>query len=210
MLIPPRGNQGIRRHKTGQCVVPAILVCLALTGCGGPDKPVGSVGHIEGFAGLVAADEPRAVSVGRDVLSAGGNATDAAVAMAFTLTATLPSQAGLGGGGTCLVYNQPAKKVEVLDFLSPPPAATGPKTIRPSAIPTLPRGLFALHSKYGRLRWEQLMAPAETYARLGIPASRAFTQQLAPIAPALFDDRSCAFLRKPLTRRFLVSPAPWG
>lgn len=137
---------------------------------------------------MVAADEPRAVLIGRDVLSAGGTPTDAAVAMAFTLSVTLPSQAGLGAGGSCLVYDHENKKVEALSFIAPPPSEIGPQTSRPTAAPMLPRGMFALHAKYGRLRWEQLLGPAESVARSGAPASRAFINQLQPIAGPLFDD----------------------
>jgi len=182
--------QPIRRAFGNQrAAVAALLTAsLALNACGGPDRPVGVVGHVEGFAGMVAADEPRAVLVGRDALSAGGSPADAAVAMAFTLAVTMPSQAGLGAGGSCLVYDHGKKKVEALDFVAAPPSALGPQTNRPTAAPTLPRGMYALQSKYGRLRWEQLLSPAEAIARNGAPASRAFINQLNPFVGPLFDD----------------------
>ena len=66
---------------------------------------VGTPGYVAGFLGGVVADEPRAALVGRDVLSAGGNAADAAVAVAFAMAVTLPSRAGLGGGGVCVAYD---------------------------------------------------------------------------------------------------------
>lgn len=164
------------------------MACLALASCGStPAVPVGVVGHVDGFGGLVAADEPRAALIGRDVLSSGGSPSDAVTAMAFAMTATLPSQVGLGASGACLVYDRDKKKTEALDFIAPAGGAAS-QAARPSAVPALPRGLYALHSRYGRLRWEQLLAPAESMSRLGFPASRALARQLDPVAEPLIQD----------------------
>lgn len=158
---------------------------LALAGCGDPahDLKVGTVGYVSGFAGSVTASEPRAVLVGRDVLSAGGSAADAAVAVAFTLAATLPSSAGVGAGGVCLVHDHASKKTRTLDFLPPPASASvigaaSDARGTPVAIPTMPRAMYALFADYGRLRWEQLLGPAEQIARFGEPVSRALAQEL--------------------------------
>lgn len=155
------------------------MATLALAGCG-IEKPVGTVGFVEGFGGVVAADEPRAATIARDVLSAGGTAADAAVALYFTLAVTQPSTASLGGGAICLVHSGDAKsaKTEVIDFLAPASAVAG-QARSPSAVPAVVRGLYALHAKYGLLRWEQLLAEPERQARFGVPVSRAFAADLA-------------------------------
>lgn len=148
----------------------AILCAVPLISCGS-DKPVGIVGHVEGFAGIVVADEPRAAMIGHDILSAGGKPADAAVATALALAVTLPSQAGLGAGGVCMVYDHQGQTIETIDF-----APKGPAT----PIPALTRGLYLLYAKYGGgLFWDGLVAPAERVAREGHPVSRALASHLA-------------------------------
>jgi gamma-glutamyltranspeptidase / glutathione hydrolase len=151
-------------------------VALALVGCGGPQKPVGTVGHVTCFGGLVAADEPRAVIAARDVLSAGGTAADAAVTLYFSLAVTLPSTASLGGGGSCVAYDVEKKMAQVIDFPS-----TG-------SIPANPRGFYALHAKFGKLRWESLLIEPERLARSGVTVSRAFANDLARGATTIAGD----------------------
>ncbi len=128
---------------------------------------------------MVAGDEPRSVLVGRDVLSSGGSAVDAMVAMAFSAAVTLPSSAGLGGGGICVVHDPDQGKTEALDFL--PGRASDPTV----AVPGFVRGMYALHAKYGALRWESLLAESARMARLGFPLSRAMAQRLPAMPPSL-------------------------
>ena len=66
------------------------------------------------FFGAVAADDPRAAQIGRDILRRGGTAADAATAMYFVMVATLPSRVGLGAGGACLIRD--GDSTAVLDF----------------------------------------------------------------------------------------------
>lgn len=159
------------------------VLCLAagLGGCSyvpflenDPEVPVGTIGYVKGFYGGVAADEPQAALAGRDVLTSGGSAADAAVAMYFTLAVTMPSAAGLGGGGICLVRNPDEESVETLDFLGQPSSGPGRRVM----VPGNPRGIFALHAKFGKFDWRELLRPAENLARFGSTISRAFATEL--------------------------------
>ena len=159
---------------------------------GGGPQP-GTPGYVAGFLGGVAADEPRAALAGREVLSAGGTAGDAAVAMALTLTVTLPSRAGLGGGGACIAYspgkNGPAKGLpEAVMFTPIAPQSVGPNADRPAAVPTMVRGLFLLHARYGSQPFESLVSSVEQIARFGVPVSRALVNDLKLVAGPLLAD----------------------
>ena len=108
------------------------------------------------------AEEGRAAEVGREILEAGGNATDAAVAMYFVLSVTLPSAASLGASGACVVHNDKTKKSEA--FVFPPLAAPGAVRGTPFSVPMGVRAITLMHVRHGQLRWEQTVSPAE---RLG-------------------------------------------
>lgn len=179
----------------------AFAAALLVTACGSTpnDDAIGQIGFVEGFLGGVVADEPRAALIGRDVLSAGGTAADAAVAVAFALSVTYPASASLGGGGMCVIHNNKTKKTEALDFLARAPGSISKSATRPSAVPGIPRGMFALHSRYGRLRWTQLIAPAEQLARFGSGVTRAFARELQAVGPALVQD--------PEARRIFGAPS---
>lgn len=173
----PSVCRSLLRGALGPKLVLALSLATGLAACG-DSRPVGSVGHIKGFGGLVAADEPQAAVVARDVLSAGGSAADAAVALYFTLAVTQPSIASLGGGGVCIVHDKKKEVTEVVDFL--PRAASGATGMRlATGVPGNVRGFYAIHAKYGKLRWESLLAEGERLARLGTPVSRAFAADLA-------------------------------
>lgn len=182
-----------------------ILLGTALaTGCssissiketflGGPSGGTEAAKRLTGFIGGAVADEPRAALAAREVLALGGTAADAAVALAFTLAVTLPSRAGLGSGGACLAYNPkldgPGRgNPEAVVFTPVGSSAPPPGTDRPAAVPMLARGLFALHTRYGKQPFEGLIAPAEQLARFGVPVSRALLRDLSLVAGPLAAD----------------------
>ncbi len=151
-----------------------LALPLLLAACA-QEGTQGKIGLVEGFAGVVAADEPRATVIGRDVLGNGGTAVDAAVAMYFTMAVTIPSRVGLGGGGVCVQFSSKDKQGEAIEFL-PRSAPSG------GMVPSNMRAMAAMHARNGIMRWERLLAPAEGMARFGHPVSRAFARDLAAAA----------------------------
>jgi len=154
-----------------------IAAIPVLSACEAPREP-GVLQTVEGFAGLVAGDEPRAVTIGRDVIGNGGTAADAAVAMYFAMTVTMPSRVGIAGGGVCIAHNsalghqsgQPF--VEVFQFLSDPAHPERPQLAGP-------RAMAVMHARHGGQRWGLLLGEAERLARIGNGVSRAFAADLA-------------------------------
>lgn len=169
-------NSGSRRRIRHWGRNGALGLALLATACsGGSARYAGELYSLDNFYGGIVADEPRAALVGRQVLAAGGNAVDALVAAYFVMSATMPSTAGLGGGGVCVVHRGEDDKIadEVLDFL--PRAAAGGLV----AVPGSARGMAALQAKFGKLPWAQLVAPAETIAQGGEAASRALARDVS-------------------------------
>ncbi|MBN8871606.1 MAG: gamma-glutamyltransferase [Rhodospirillales bacterium] len=199
-----RGMHGMLARSGGRVALALALICSGCSDSGGSGgsfwnmfgsnaPPPGTPGFVKGFLGGVVADEPRAALVGREVLSSGGNAADAAVAVAFALSVTLPSRAGLGGGGACLAYSPDAKSVnggtpEAVLFTPMAPAGGGGPADRPAAVPMLARGMFLLNARYGTRPIEVPIAKAEELARFGVLTSRALARDVAVVAGPLFTD----------------------
>lgn len=165
-----------------------LTLALMLAACGDKSSLVTENVETE-FSGGVAADEPRAALVGRDILTQGGSAADAITAMYFALSVTYPMAAGLGGGGYCLTYSPKLNKAEMLDFSSRPARAGGVGT-----IPGNVRGFAVLQARFGKFRWGSAVAPAEQLALLGAPLSRAAIKAYEALDPDI--------LTEPATARF--------
>lgn len=152
----------------------ATLTTLIIVGCSGGSGPQSesTIGNSQTYLGGVAADEAQAALVGQDILSAGGSSADAAVAMAFALMVSRPDAAGPGGGGICIHYEKTKNKAETLEFFTKPSNLNLPEGRWPALVPGSFRGLFSLHARYGKLRWEQMVQPAERAARFGWPISK--------------------------------------
>lgn len=160
----------------------ASLLPIVLGSCGNTRSVASDATQIDGFRAGVVADEPRAALIGRTVIASGGNAADGVVAAYFAMAVTLPSVAGLGGGGICIAHNAEEKTTDIIDFL--PRAAAGGAV----AVPGNVRGMAALNARYGKLQFPALVGPAESLATTGVPISRALARDLQQYGSLLTED----------------------
>ncbi len=139
-----------------------------------------------GSGGAVASAAADATDAGLEVLRAGGNAADAAVATALALAVVRPRAGNLGGGG--FAVTRFGDEVKTLDFRETAPAEAtrdmyldkqgeprpGASLIGPLAagVPGSPAGLYELHKELGRLPWAEVVAPAIRLAREGFIVDR--------------------------------------
>ena len=142
--------------------------------------------------GMIVTPQPEATEAGRDILAAGGNAIDAAVATALVQTVVDPLMCGIAGFGSLAAY-LPAKKVHTYyDFHSPAPAAVRPEMweslieseardgygfilkgkvndigYQSICVPASLKAYAAAHRDHGKLPWAELFGPAIAYAEGG-------------------------------------------
>jgi gamma-glutamyltranspeptidase/glutathione hydrolase len=132
--------------------------------------------------GMVATSQPLASQVGLDVLRRGGNAVDAAIAMAAVLNVTEPNMTGVGGDAFMMVYSSKTKKLEGLNASGRAPRALSLEHFTSRTIASMPTigmepvtvpgafdGWVTLLDKHGTMKLAELMAPAIELAENGFP-----------------------------------------
>ena len=160
---------------------------------------------------MVVTDAPLATHVGVEVLRAGGNAVDAAVATAFALAVVYPEAGNLGGGGF-LVLKMADGRRAALDFREKAPLsasrdmyldAQGNPTRASlegwlaSGVPGSVRGLWAAQRKYGSLPWARVVAPAIRLAEDGFPVDAHLHASLAAYQARLSLDSAAVAILYP-------------
>jgi gamma-glutamyltranspeptidase/glutathione hydrolase len=161
---------------------------------------------------MVATTHALATAVGVDVLRRGGNAVDAAVAVALTLAVVYPFAGNLGGGGFMLIRTADGRTTAI-DYRETAPAAASrdmyldakgelvkdSSTVgyRAAGVPGTPAGLGLALEKYGTLRWADLGEPARMLAERGYPVDARDLRQLKGDEEKLakFPDSRRIFLR---------------
>jgi gamma-glutamyltranspeptidase / glutathione hydrolase len=146
-----------------------------------PDPPIalhaGGKAAVRGEAGLVTSVEANASQVGADILRKGGNAIDAAVAVAYALAVTHPSAGNIGGGGFMLVRRSGGEAFAIDFREAAPAAATAEKNkamldagaigYASAGVPGTVAGMSLVLEKFGTRPLAELVAPAVALARKG-------------------------------------------
>jgi gamma-glutamyltranspeptidase / glutathione hydrolase len=136
--------------------------------------------------GMVASTSEIASRVGVDVMKKGGNAVDAAVAVALALAVTWPAAGNLGGGGFMLIRKADGTS-EAIDYRERAPLAAtrdmyldangnvvkGMSTdgYKAVGVPGTVAGLMLAHKRHGKLKWSELVEPARKLAADGFVIS---------------------------------------
>jgi len=169
----------------------SCLGALLATAAGAPLRPEHAP-HA-----MVASVHELASHVGVEIMQAGGNAVDAAVATGFALAVVHPQAGNLGGGGFLLLRNA-SGETHFIDFREKAPAAATENMFldaqgnvlpesnldsslvgyRSIGVPGSVAGLVYAEKKYGKLSLEKVVAPAIKLAREGFPLSYEDTQDL--------------------------------
>lgn len=166
----------------------------------------------EGDHAMVVTAHPLATNVGNDILHAGGNAVDAAVAVQFALAVVYPQAGNIGGGGF-VVYRNKEGETSTLDFREKAPSGATEKMYLDSLDEVIPNksrlgvlaagvpgtvdGMWELHQKYGHLPWKDLLAPAIELADKGFQLNERE-------AHALNEERNAFLHNSPLIPAFVT------
>ncbi len=159
--------------------------------------------------GAVATAHPAASEAALQMLEKGGNATDAAVAAAFTLGVVAPYHSGIGGGGFALVFDQKKAETRVLDFREVAPrGATRDMFVKDGkvvpglstdgalsvAVPGAARGYLDLHKAFGKLPLKVVLAPAIRAAQRGFRVTPRYLEVAEARVECLREDPEAARL----------------
>lgn len=153
--------------QTGLFIAPVFILAISFSiGCSESERTP---------AGTISAGSPEAVDAGIQILNQGGNAIDAAIAVAFALAVTEPAQSGLGGQAQFLLH-MPGKEPIIINGTSFSPSRIPENIIRKdlikhkaSTVPSLVKALGFLWENHGSktITWQDILKPAIEYAESG-------------------------------------------
>jgi gamma-glutamyltranspeptidase / glutathione hydrolase len=157
------------------------------------------------MAAGIAAGHPATAAAGAEMLQNGGNAADAAVAATLASCVAETLMTGLLGGGHAIYWDAASGQAWNLDCFCSIPSGEGGEVTELQvpfgeelvhyaigaasfAVPGVPAGVGALHSRFGRLPWRDVFEPALRLARRGAELTPAHASCLAMLAPVMTMD----------------------
>ena len=172
------------RAERGKSLWSTLLLAAAVLSC----RPAPADQHtVEATRGVVVSVSPPASDIGLEILQAGGNAVDAAVATAVALAVTWPSAGNIAGGGFMMVYPGSGQEPVCVEYRETSPAAATPQMLanyrrkdghKVCGTPGTVAGLALAHQKYGTRPWHELLLPAVRLAREGFLVDEALASSL--------------------------------
>ena len=189
-----RGARAAPRDRVTRAV--AVLATLAAVHALPLAAQLERLDHVRSVRaphGMVVAEHPLASEIGRDVLAAGGNAVDAAIATGFALVVTHPAAGNIGGGGFMMI-RFPDGRVTAMDFRERAPAAAHAEMFVENGeysadlhqdshlavgVPGTVAGFDKAHRLYGSMNWERLVYPSVALAEDGFQLSEVLASSLA-------------------------------
>ena len=163
--------------------------------------------------GVVVTQHYLATEIGENILTQGGNAYDAAIAVGFALAVVLPRAGNIGGGGFMVIYDEDSNDTYAIDYREKAPAASfrdmyldenGEFDILKSTfgynaigVPGTVHGFWNVHQRFGSLPWADLLQPAIILAERGFVMSDYMAQTLNNYAEKMsyYDETRNIFLR---------------
>ncbi|MFJ3880368.1 gamma-glutamyltransferase [Streptomyces sp. NPDC090077] len=186
----------MRASAARQLAFAALAGALVSTGAAAPPQQTPTPPKVPvaaGYGGAVASVDADASAAGIAVLRSGGNAVDAAVAVAAALGVTEPYSAGIGGGGYFVYYDASSRRVHTIDGRETAPAtatatlfqengvpipfAEGQTSGRSVGVPGTPATWKSALDAWGSRPLAQLLRPAEKLARDGFTVDATFRAQ---------------------------------
>lgn len=181
----------VPKPVTGKTTLAAIFFA-ALVLLAAPSRLSAAERAVEARHGMVVTVSPPATDIGVAVFRRGGNAVDAAVAVAFALAVTWPGAGNIGGGGFMMVLPGPGQKPVCVEYRETAPMAATASMLQDDAqqdgykvcaTPGTVAGMGLAHRTYGRLPWRELVMPAVRLARDGFAVDAALAKSLNRVLP---------------------------
>lgn len=174
----------------------------ALAAPAGPKVTSGPV--VRDKDGMVVASNGDAARVGADILAAGGNAVDAAIAMQFAISVSEPGHSGIGGGGFMVVYEAEANEITIIDSRERAPASASPDMFLKNGdpipfatrrrlgvavgVPGALAGVEVALAAFGTFSLAAVIEPSIALADDGVIVTRLLADSIVAHAAVLADD----------------------